>query len=69
MSEAMPASIPRYRGPLSRPDRAPHRHTFTLYAIDAAPVLPIFVDGLDKPMLLEAIKDHILGEGRLIVLP
>ena len=53
---------PIYRGPAPPPGK-PHNYTFTVYALDAALDLK---PGLNKQQLLEAIKGHIIGEGKLV---
>ncbi|HUT11358.1 MAG TPA: YbhB/YbcL family Raf kinase inhibitor-like protein [Thermoguttaceae bacterium] len=50
-----------YRGPMPPPG-GEHRYIFTLYALEAKMVVE---PGLSKKRLLEEIKDHVLGEGRL----
>ena len=50
-----------YGGPCP-PDRE-HRYYFKLYALDTTLNLP---DGTDKKTLLQAIKEHILGETELM---
>jgi Raf kinase inhibitor-like YbhB/YbcL family protein len=50
-----------YRGPEPPPGK-PHRYIFSLYALDAKLSLPA---GLNKKALIEAMNDHVLGEGRL----
>jgi Raf kinase inhibitor-like YbhB/YbcL family protein len=58
-----PAPPPVFRGPAPPAGSGPHHYTFTVYALDA----PLAVsEGLNKPQLLEAMKGHIVGEGKLI---
>jgi len=59
---AAPAA-PGYRGPAPPPQSGPHHYTFTVYALDA----PLqATEGMSKPQLLDAIKGHVVGEGKLI---
>lgn len=52
-----------YRGPMPPPKSGVHRYFFRLYALDAKlDVEP----GLDKRDLLNAMKGHILAEGRIV---
>jgi Raf kinase inhibitor-like YbhB/YbcL family protein len=51
-----------YGGP-APPKGKPHRYFFKLYALDVAVDLP---PGATKARLLEAMKGHILAEGRLV---
>jgi Raf kinase inhibitor-like YbhB/YbcL family protein len=55
---------PVYRGPAPPAGSGPHHYTFTVYALDAP--LPAAEGLLSKPALLEAMKGHIVGEGKLI---
>jgi Raf kinase inhibitor-like YbhB/YbcL family protein len=51
-----------YGGPAPPPGK-PHRYYFELYALDATlPLRP----GSKKQALLDAIRGHVLGEGRLM---
>ena len=52
-----------YKGPRA-PKGEEQRYQFILYALDARLEL---LPGLDKPSLMALIKDHVIGEGRLIV--
>lgn len=54
---------PGYRGPKASPDKE-HRYRFILYALDARLGL---LPGLDKASLMILIRDHVIGEGQLIV--
>lgn len=56
-------SGPGYHGPDPPPDKK-HRYRFTLYALDAKLGL---LPGLDKASLLALIRDHVIGEGELVV--
>jgi len=51
-----------YGGPCP-PRGKPHRYYFKLYALDTEPDLK---PGATKPELLQAMEQHILGEGRLM---
>lgn len=51
-----------YGGPMPPQGSPPHRYVFTIYALDAQLDLK---PGLTKAKLLEAIKGHILAEGKL----
>ena len=52
-----------YHGPMPPPKSGDHRYFFRLYALDVKlPSEP----GLDKKALLNAMRDHILGEGHLM---
>ncbi len=51
-----------YRGPAPPPGKA-HRYFFNLYALDAPTNLR---PGATKKQLLDAIKGHVLAEGRLM---
>lgn len=50
-----------YGGPC--PPSGTHRYVFRLFALDAP--LTLAPESLTRPTVLEAIKDHILAEGRL----
>ncbi len=52
-----------YRGPLPPPRHGTHRYFFKLYALEAKLVIS---PGVDKRVLLEDIKGHVLGEGQLM---
>jgi Raf kinase inhibitor-like YbhB/YbcL family protein len=52
-----------YRGPMPPPGHGTHRYFFRLYALEAKPVIAA---GVEKRVLVEEIKDHVLGEGILI---
>jgi len=52
-----------YRGP-DPPQGKEHRFRFTLYALNAKLGL---LPGLDKESLLTLIRNHIIGEGQLLV--
>ncbi|MBW3540541.1 MAG: YbhB/YbcL family Raf kinase inhibitor-like protein [Planctomycetes bacterium] len=52
-----------YRGPAPPKGHGVHHYHFKLYALDT----PLSVNsGLDKPGLLQAMKNHILGQGELV---
>lgn len=51
-----------YGGPCPPPGPA-HGYVFKLYALDSASSLP---SGASKPVLLEALKGHVLEEARLL---
>jgi Raf kinase inhibitor-like YbhB/YbcL family protein len=53
---------PFYRGPAPPPGKVHHYH-FIVYALDLAPG---FKAGMTRADLLDAIKDHILGQGELV---
>ncbi len=52
-----------YRGPAPPAGSGVHRYVFTIYALDTALSLS---PGATKDQLVEAMKGHILAEGRLI---
>lgn len=52
-----------YRGPSPPPRHGVHHYRFTLYALDTALNLQ---PGLTKGNLLNAIKDHVLQQARLV---
>jgi Raf kinase inhibitor-like YbhB/YbcL family protein len=52
---------PFYRGPAPPPGK-PHHYHFIVYALDTADLPP----GLTRADLLDAIKDHVLGQGELV---
>ena len=52
-----------YRGPMPPPGDGPHRYFFHVYALRVHLVVE---SGLDKKTLWTDMKDHILGEGRLM---
>ncbi len=54
---------PGYHGP-NPPEGKESRYRFLLYALDAKLGL---LPGLDKASLMSLIRDHIIGEGELIV--
>ncbi len=51
-----------YGGPMPPAGSGPHRYVFTLYALDAAPVLNV---GATKEQLLSAIEGHVLEKAKL----
>jgi Raf kinase inhibitor-like YbhB/YbcL family protein len=51
-----------YGGPMPPPGHGTHRYAFTLYALDAAPMLR---PGDDKASILKAIAPHVLASARL----
>jgi Raf kinase inhibitor-like YbhB/YbcL family protein len=51
-----------YGGP-APPKGKPHRYVFTLYALDVAVDL---LPGATKAQLMDAMKGHILAEGKLV---
>ncbi|HYM21688.1 MAG TPA: YbhB/YbcL family Raf kinase inhibitor-like protein [Vicinamibacterales bacterium] len=53
---------PFYRGP-APPSGKTHHYHFVVYALDLAPALK---PGLTRADLLDAIKDHIVGQGELV---
>jgi Raf kinase inhibitor-like YbhB/YbcL family protein len=53
---------PIYRGPAPPPGKV-HNYHFTVYALDAELDL---APGLNKQLLLEAIKGHVIGQGQLV---
>ena len=53
-----------YRGPAPPPGK-PHHYTWTVYALDAE--LPL-TEGLSRNQLMEAMKGHIIGEGKLVAI-
>lgn len=52
---------PFYRGPAPPPGKTHHYH-FVVYALDTTDLPP----NLTRAELLEAIKDHVLGQGELV---
>ena len=52
-----------YRGPMPPPRHGTHRYFFKLYALEAKLVIS---PGVDKRVLLEDIKGHVLEEGQLL---
>ena len=52
-----------YRGPLPPPGHGTHHYHFKLYALDKAVTLPA---GAAKKQLLDAMKGHIVAEGKLV---
>ena len=59
-----PAPAPVYRGPAPPAGSGPHHYTFTVYALDAP--IPASETLMNKTQLLDVIKGHIVGEGKLI---
>jgi Raf kinase inhibitor-like YbhB/YbcL family protein len=55
---------PGYNGP-NLPSEKEHRYRFVLYALDAKLGL---APGLDKASLMALIRDHVMGEGELVVI-
>jgi Raf kinase inhibitor-like YbhB/YbcL family protein len=51
-----------YNGPLPPKGHGTHHYHFVLYALDAALDLPA---GSNKKALMEAMKGHVLGQGKL----
>jgi len=52
-----------YRGPAPPPGHGTHHYHFTLYALDASPVLE---PGMAKKQLLAEIEGHVLATGELV---
>jgi Raf kinase inhibitor-like YbhB/YbcL family protein len=55
-----------YHGPCPDKGDKPHRYTFTVYAVDVAK-LPVD-DGSSGAMVTETVREHVLAEGKLVVL-
>jgi phosphatidylethanolamine-binding protein (PEBP) family uncharacterized protein len=58
-------SGPVYRGPAPPAGSGPHHYTFTVYALGRAR-FPASETLMNKTQLLDVIKGHIVGEGKLI---
>ena len=58
-----PAQNIGYRGPMPPPGHGTHRYFFKLYALEAKLVIS---PGVDKNLLLDEIKGHVLDEGVLV---
>jgi Raf kinase inhibitor-like YbhB/YbcL family protein len=54
-----------YTGPCPDKGDAPHRYTFTVYALDVSS-LPVD-GGASGAMVVETAHDHLLGKGHLVV--
>ncbi len=54
---------PGYLGPYPPSGHGPHHYNFWLYALDAKASLR---PGMSRSQVLEAIKDHILEQARLV---